>query len=60
MELNLAAQSPGFGLVVPHAGYDPSSQQPDRQSHCRLREVLELHPDDMWAKQQIDSLSKNK
>ena len=24
------------------------------------RKVLELHPDDTWAKQQIDSLSKNK
>jgi tetratricopeptide (TPR) repeat protein len=24
------------------------------------RKVLELHPDDMWAKQQIDTLSKNK
>jgi Tfp pilus assembly protein PilF len=24
------------------------------------RKVLELHPDDMWAKQQIEALSKNK
>jgi predicted TPR repeat methyltransferase len=24
------------------------------------RKVLELHPDDMWAKQQIETLSKNK
>jgi predicted TPR repeat methyltransferase len=24
------------------------------------RKVLELHPDDMWARQQVDSLAKSK
>jgi tetratricopeptide (TPR) repeat protein len=60
MELNFAANHPDsvwsyHMLAMTHE----ANGQLDK-AIADYRKVLELHPDDMWAKQQIETLSKNK
>jgi len=60
MELNFAENHPGsvwsyHMLAMTHA----ANGQIDK-AIADYRKVLELHPDDQWAKEQIDALSKNK
>ncbi len=60
MELNFAANHPDsvrsyHTLAMTHE----ANSQIDK-AIAEYRKVLELHPDDMWAKQQIEALSKNK
>jgi len=60
MELNFAENHPEsvwsyHMLAMTHQ----ASGQIDK-AIADYRKVLELHPDDMWAKQQIEALSKNK
>ncbi len=60
MELNFAANhpdSPWYYHMLAQA--HEANGQVDK-AIADYRKVLELHPDDKWAKQQIDSLSKNK
>jgi tetratricopeptide (TPR) repeat protein len=60
IELNFAANHPDsvwsyHMLAMTHE----ANGQLDK-AIADYRKVLELHPDDMWAKQQIETLSKNK
>ena len=60
MELNFAENHPDsvwsyHMLAMTHA----ANGQIDK-AIADYRKVLELHPDDQWAKEQIDALSKNK
>ena len=59
---------PHLGIVQP-AHFIPEDGDPHFQALSQFlidqaiadyRKVLELHPDDTWAKQQVDSLSKTK
>ncbi len=60
MDLNFAADHPDsvwsyHMLAMTHE----ANGQLDK-AIADYRKVLELHPDDLWAKEQIETLSKNK
>src|SRR5258706_461876 len=60
IELNFAANHPDSPWYYHMLAQAHEANGEVDKSIADYRKVLELHPDDKWAKQQIDSLSKNK
>ena len=60
MELNFAANHPDSPWSYHMLAQAHEANGQIDKAIADYRKVLELHPDDRWAQQQIDSLSKNK
>jgi predicted TPR repeat methyltransferase len=60
MELNFAANHPDSVWSYHMLAQTHEANGQIDKAIADYRKVLELHPDDMWAKQQIETLSKNK
>jgi tetratricopeptide (TPR) repeat protein len=60
MELNFAANHPDSPWSYHMLAQAHEANGQIDKAIADYRKVLELHPDDRWAKQQIDSLSKKK
>jgi tetratricopeptide (TPR) repeat protein len=60
MELNFAANHPDSPWSYHMLAQAHEANGQIDKAIADYRKVLELHPDDTWAKQQIDSLSKTK
>jgi tetratricopeptide (TPR) repeat protein len=60
MELNFSANHPDSVWSYHMLAMTHQANGQIDKAIADYRKVLELHPDDMWAKQQIDSLAKSK
>jgi tetratricopeptide (TPR) repeat protein len=60
MELNFAENHPDSAWSYHMLAQTHEANGQIDKAIADYRKVLELHPDDMWAKQQIEALSKNK
>jgi len=60
MELNFSANHPDSVWSYHMLAMTHQANGQIEKAIADYRKVLELHPDDMWAKQQIDSLAKSK
>lgn len=60
MELNFSANHPDSVWSYHMLAMTHQANGQIDKAIADYRKVLEMHPDDMWAKQQIDSLAKSK
>ena len=60
MELNFSANHPDSAWSYHLLAETHEANGQIDKAIADYRKVLELHPEDKWAQQQIDSLSKNK
>jgi len=60
MELNFAANSPGSVWAYHMLAMSHEANGEIDKAKADYRKVIELHPEDTWAKEQLDSLSSRK
>ena len=60
MEMNFAANNPQSIWAFHILAMSHQANGEPEKAIADFRKVVELHPDDTWAKQQIDSLSGGK